>query len=79
MLDIVLALGMLLTLPMTLQRPMGRFICLGTIVHNERVIDDLSEAGAKVVNSIDDVPKDKPLFRAHGTSPELWDRQKKII
>jgi len=46
---------------------------LGTIVHNERVIKDLSSAGAKVVNSIDDVPSGKPLlFRAHGTTPELW-------
>ena len=56
----------------------GDVYMLGTIVHNERVIDDLSKAGAKVVNSIDDVPKDKPLlFRAHGTSPELWDKAKK--
>ena len=56
----------------------GDVYMLGTIVHNERVIDDLSKAGAKVVDSIDDVPKDKPLlFRAHGTSPKLWDKAKK--
>ncbi len=56
----------------------GDVYMLGTIVHNERVIEDLSKAGAKVVDSIDDVPKDKPLlFRAHGTSPELWDKAKK--
>ena len=56
----------------------GDVYMLGTIVHNERVIDDLSKAGAKVVDSIDDVPKDRPLlFRAHGTSPELWDKAKK--
>ena len=56
----------------------GDVYMLGTIVHNERVIDDLSKAGAKVVDSIDDVPKNKPLlFRAHGTSPELWDKAKK--
>ena len=55
----------------------GDVYMLGTIVHNERVIDDLSKAGAKVVDSIDDVPKEKPLlFRAHGTSPELWDKAK---
>ena len=35
----------------------GEVYMLGTIVHNERVIDDLSKAGAKVVDSIDDVPK----------------------
>ena len=46
---------------------------LGTIVHNERVIENLSNAGAKVVETLDDVPEDKPiLFRAHGTAPELW-------
>ena len=51
----------------------GEVYMLGTIVHNERVIKDLSSAGAKVVNSIDDVPSGKPLlFRAHGTTPELW-------
>ena len=40
----------------------GDVYMLGTIVHNERVIDDLSKAGAKVVDSIDDVPKNKPLL-----------------
>ena len=40
----------------------GEVYMLGTIVHNERVIEDLSNAGAKVVNSIDYVPKDKPLL-----------------
>ena len=55
----------------------GDVYMLGTIVHNERVIDNLSKAGAKVVDSIDDVPKDRPLlFRAHGTSPNLWDKAK---
>ena len=50
----------------------GEVYMLGTIVHNERVIDDLSSAGAKVVKSLDDVPSGKPLlFRAHGTPPEL--------
>ena len=53
----------------------GEIYMLGTIVHNERVIKNLSEKGAKVVNSIDDVPEDKTLlFRAHGTVPELWEK-----
>jgi len=56
----------------------GEVYMLGTIVHNERVIEDLSNAGAKVVESLDDVPKDKPvLFRAHGTPPELWEEASK--
>ena len=59
----------------------GEVYMLGTIVHNERVIEDLAKVGAKVVDSIDEVPENKPLlFRAHGTSPELWsDASKKNL
>ena len=62
----------------------GEVYMLGTIVHNERVIEDLSKVGAKVVDSLDDVPDNKPLlFRAHGTAPQLWqeasDRNLKLI
>tara|TARA_B100000941_G_scaffold288426_1_gene265294 strand:+ start:523 stop:1359 length:837 start_codon:yes stop_codon:yes gene_type:complete len=54
---------------------------LGDIVHNERVVEDLSETGSKVVASLDDIPEDKPvLFRAHGTKPEVWkEAQKKKL
>ena len=56
----------------------GEIYMLGTIVHNERVIEDLAKVGAKVVDSIDEVPENKPLlFRAHGTSPELWSEASK--
>ena len=49
----------------------GDVYMLGTIVHNERVIENLDKAGAKVVSKIDEVPDGKTLlFRAHGTSPE---------
>ena len=62
----------------------GEVYMLGTIVHNERVIEDLSKVGAKVVDSLGDVPDNKPLlFRAHGTAPQLWqeasDRNLKLI
>ncbi|NOZ74366.1 MAG: 4-hydroxy-3-methylbut-2-enyl diphosphate reductase [FCB group bacterium] len=51
----------------------GEVYMLGHIVHNERVVGDLEKAGAKVVDSLDEVPVNKPiLFRAHGTSPDLW-------
>ena len=51
----------------------GEVYMLGTIVHNEKVMEDLSKAGAKVIESLDDVPTDKPiLFRAHGTAPDTW-------
>ena len=56
----------------------GEVYMLGTIVHNERVIENLSNAGSKVVETLNDVPGDKPiLFRAHGTAPELWKKADK--
>ncbi len=55
----------------------GEVYMLGTIVHNEKVVEDLSKAGTKVVDKLDEVPKDKPiLFRAHGTAPRVWDKAK---
>ena len=46
---------------------------LGDIVHNESVVEELSKTGSIVVNSLDEVPKDRPvLFRAHGTDPQVW-------
>ena len=51
----------------------GEVYMLGDIVHNENVINDLDKAGAKVVNNINEVPKDKPiLLRAHGTKKDIW-------
>ena len=35
----------------------GKVYMLGDIVHNEKVVDDLSNAGAKVVESLKDVPE----------------------
>ena len=56
----------------------GDVYMLGHIVHNENVVKDLDNAGAKVVDSLENIPKDKPvLFRAHGTSVETWDNAKK--
>ena len=55
----------------------GEVYMLGTIVHNERVVENLGKAGAKVVESIDDVPDGETLlFRAHGTAPDLWSKAK---
>ncbi len=54
---------------------------LGDIVHNETVVDDLNKRGSKVVESLNDIPEDKPvLFRAHGTDPDTWkEAQKKKL
>ncbi len=51
----------------------GDVYMLGHIVHNENVIKDLEDAGAKVVEVLDDIPKECPvLFRAHGATDSLW-------
>lgn len=56
----------------------GEVYMLGTVVHNERVVANLEKVGTKVVDSLDDVPKDKPvLFRAHGTPPNIWEESKR--
>jgi len=54
---------------------------LGDIVHNESVVAELNKSGSIVVNSLDEIPQDKPvLFRAHGTDPNIWkDVQKKKL
>ena len=50
---------------------------LGSIVHNEKVVADLKDAGAKIVRSLDDVLQESPiLFRAHGTVDKLWNKAK---
>ena len=51
----------------------GEVYMLGDIVHNESVVSDLEKEGVKVVDKLDQIPKDKPvLFRAHGTAKEVW-------
>ena len=52
----------------------GEVYMLGDIVHNERVVSDLADAGTKVVDDLDKIPDDKPvLFRAHGTETKVWE------
>jgi len=56
----------------------GEVFMLGDIVHNENVVKDLENAGARVVDSLNDIPENKPvLLRAHGTVNSTWDEAKK--
>jgi 4-hydroxy-3-methylbut-2-enyl diphosphate reductase len=49
-----------------------RVYMLGHIVHNERVVHKLADAGVSVVHSLDDVGEDGPLLlRAHGTPVQI--------
>ena len=55
----------------------GKVYCLGEIVHNRQVVDDLEQRGMITVNSINDVPNGKKvIFRAHGESQEIYDNAK---
>lgn len=56
----------------------GEVYMFGDVVHNERVVEDLSNVNAKVVNDLNNVPDESPiLFRAHGTLKDLWTKGKK--
>ena len=50
----------------------GKVYMLGDIVHNKRVVNELSESGVEVVDSLDDVQDAPVLFRSHGTPVETW-------
>ena len=56
----------------------GEVYMLGDIVHNENVVRDLEKSGAKVVETLNHIPKDKPvMLRAHGTIKKTWEEAKK--
>ena len=43
------------------------------------MVNDLNKAGAKVVNSLKDVPKNGTvLFRAHGTKNDIWEEANRL-
>ena len=49
--------------------------CLGEIVHNKTVIEDLEKNGLKITDKIEDV-KNKAIIRAHGESEETYNKLK---
>ena len=60
-------------------REHGKVHMLGHIVHNEKVVDDLAQAGAQVVNNLSEVPEGEPiLFRAHGTVTSTWEQAREM-
>ena len=52
--------------------------CLGEIVHNEQVIQNLENLGMITVHSLEEVPnQSKVIFRAHGEKKETYQEAKK--
>ncbi len=52
-------------------RERGGVETLGAIVHNQQVLDKLTEIGVRVAGSIDDIRGNNVVTSAHGVSPEL--------
>lgn len=55
----------------------GKVAMLSNIVHNEKVVKDLTEIGIVVVNSIDEIGKMPLLLQAHGTESDIIKEVKK--
>lgn len=54
-----------------------KIYCLGEIVHNERVINDLENKGMITISNIDAAPNNsKVIIRAHGELKETYDKAK---
>lgn len=47
--------------------------CLGYLVHNPQVVENLEKMGMKVVENVQDVPENESLIiRAHGTKKDIY-------
>lgn len=53
----------------------GEIYCLGEIVHNKQVVQELEKMGMKTVNSIDEIPDNsRVIFRAHGEPVSTYEK-----
>lgn len=55
----------------------GKIAMLNNIVHNEKVVKNLSKIGIIVVNSIDEIVDMPVLLQAHGTETKIMEELKK--
>lgn len=49
----------------------GNLETLGDVVHNERVMQKLSEIGVKVIHKLDDIRSNTVAISSHGVSPSI--------
>lgn len=48
--------------------------CLGELVHNEKIVDDITKKGVITVNDISEIPNNSNvIIRAHGVEPSIYD------
>ena len=55
-------------------RERGGVETLGAVVHNQQVLQRLSDIGVRVVRDVDDIKGDTVVTSSHGISPDLEDR-----
>ena len=55
-------------------RECGGVETLGAVVHNQQVLQRLSDIGVRVVNNVDDIKGNIVVTSSHGVSPDLKDR-----
>lgn len=46
---------------------------LGELIHNRSIVDELSEKGVSVVESLDEVHEGTVIIRSHGVGPRIYD------
>lgn len=54
-----------------------KFSCLGDIVHNRQVIQELNQKGLTIITSVKEA-KDAIMFRAHGVPKELYQEAEEL-
>jgi 4-hydroxy-3-methylbut-2-enyl diphosphate reductase len=54
----------------------GEMETLGPVVHNQRVVDDLSQLGVKTVTSLDQISGSIAVIPSHGLPPQMADELK---
>ena len=59
-----------------LENAKEKVYCLGEIVHNKQVVDELKKNGMVFIENIEDA-KGKTIIRAHGVKKEVYDVAKK--
>lgn len=52
----------------------GQIISLGSIVHNQQVVDKLADHGVNMAHSIEELNADRVAITAHGVGPEVLER-----
>ena len=51
--------------------------CLGELTHNKQVMEQIEKSGAKVAETIEEIPENSTIIiRAHGVSPKVYEQAK---